>query len=343
MKERSLITTLIHKSLTGALSPEGRQILDNWLSESPSNQQTAEEVKAVWEASNAYFTQSEPDVNSGLARLKANIIQETAIAAAVPQATSKPKPIMRYLFRVAAVAALVAALFFAWNATSDEVGSSDIVRTNLDEQTDIMLDDGTLVFLNDDSYLEKLTTFNTDSRKVVLKGEAFFEVAKDPSRPFSVKTQNLEIEVLGTAFNVYAPAKGASLEEIVVDHGKVKVTTLANGKTFFLENGDRLTYNLDSKTTALSKDLQQNAQSWRSGKLEFNDTPLEDVIFVIEKHFDINIECKNKKMLACPFTATAFDNANIEVVMATLETALGLKLKHNKGSKNYKFTEGNCN
>ncbi len=343
MKEQSFYTTLIHKKLTAALSPEERQKLDNWLSESPSNQQIADEIKAVWEASNAYFAQSKPDVASGLARLRGNILRENAVNTPPPPTISKPKPILRYLSRVAAVAALAAGLFFVWNATSDEVASSDIVMTNIDEQTDIMLDDGTLVFINDDSQMEKLSDFNSTERKVSLKGEAFFEVAKDPSRPFSVVTPNLEIEVLGTAFNVYAPTKGAGLEEIVVDHGKVKVTNLDNNKTFTLEKGDRLTYDLNSKLVSLSKDIQQNAQSWRTGKLFFNDTPLSDVIFTLEKHFDIDIECKDKKALNCSFTATAFEDAKVEVVMATLETALGLKLSHNKGSKNYKFTEANCN
>lgn len=337
MKERSLYIILIHKDLTGALSPKERQTLENWLSESPSNQHTAEEIKAVWEASNAYLTQSEPDVNSGLARLKASIKEDQRT-----EIVSKPKPVLRYLGRVAAIAALVAGLFFVWNRTSDTVASTDIVQTNVDEQTDIMLDDGTLVFLNDDSRLEQLTASNQKTRKVALNGEAFFEVAKDPNRPFSVITQNLEVEVLGTAFNIYAPSKGAPLEEIVVDHGKVKITILATGKSFFLEKGDRLTYDLNSKSIALSKDLHQNAQSWRSGKLVFKDTPLRDVFFTLEKHFDIDIEYKNKEMLDCPFTASTFEDAKLEVIMETLEIALDLELKHSKGSKKYKFS-GNCN
>jgi len=338
MKERSKYITLIHKNLTGAISPKERQTLDNWSSESPANQQTAKEIKAVWEASNAYFTQSEPDVSAGLARLKANIKQEAKVEA---KPIPNSKPVIRYLFRVAAVAALVAGLFFAWNNTSDVVPAQDIVQTNVNEQTDVMLEDGTLVFLNEGSRLNKLSDFKANSRQLSLKGEAFFEVAKDPTRPFTVKTEGFEIEVLGTAFNVFAPAKG-NTHEVVVDHGKVQITLLDTGRTILLEKGDRMTYDVRNKTGTLSRDIHQNAQSWRSGKLVFHHTPLKDVFFTIEKHFDINIECKDKKMLTCPFTATAFEDAKIEVVMETIEVALGLKLKHSKGSKNYKFSGGSC-
>jgi len=334
MKEEFDYIKLIHKNLNGELSEKEQQAYKLWLNESEEHQLIADEHKAVWEATASYMSQSTPNMATGLVRLKSSI--------QVEEKKKPAQPKRRILLRIAAAAALVAGLFFVWNQMPDGNEGYQIVQTKKAEQTDIILDDGTMVFVNSYSRLEKLTEFEATKRAVSFSGEAFFEVAKDASRPFVIITDNFEVEVLGTAFNIYAP-KRESVHEVVVDHGKVKVRILETDETFILEKGDRLLYNTTSSKADTSKDELQNAQSWRTGQLSFSNTQLKDVIFSLEKHFDIEVQCKNNKMLSCSVTVPTFDNEEVDVVIQTIQTMFNFDLKHRKGSRTYKLSAGSCN
>ncbi len=337
MKESSKYITLIHKNLTGQIAPEDKAILDEWLAESVENRHIADDLKAIWIASDTYLSSDNPSMAKGLSRLRATIEQEKEQQSIAP---AKPS-ILRYLTRVAAVAALVAGLFFVWQNRSGDDIYNQIVNTANDEQTDMMLEDGTLVFMNESSTLEKALVFDEEMRLVSLSGEAFFEVAKNPEKPFVVSTENFDVEVLGTAFNIFAPKKG-ELQEVVVEHGKVRVNFPKTDETFILEKGDRLVYNNKTKTAQLSKDAQQNAQSWRTGRLDFKNTPLEDVLFAVEKHFDVTIDCKNESVLNCPFS-NEFQDEDIKVVMEVIQTVFGFEMDTKKSGKKYKLSAGSCN
>lgn len=156
------------------------------------------------------------------------------------------------------------------------------------ERSQILLYDGTKVWLNSGTKLRYPVAFSSKTREVFIEGEAFFDVAKDKEHPFVVNTDKLSIKVLGTHFDVCAYSDDdktfTTLEE-----GSVKVTNKSNGKELRLKPGEQVV--LDRETNVLS---QQNVNtdlytSWKENLLKFENAPFEDVIKKMERWYDIKI------------------------------------------------------
>jgi ferric-dicitrate binding protein FerR (iron transport regulator) len=328
----------IHRSLSGQITVEEQQQLDQWFEADPAHKVMAQEVALIWRAARAYqVAQLTDDTEGALSRFQkaraATTVQTTPAAKVVNLSTR------RSMFKLAAgvAAALVLGLFLY---TSDSSQSEVAVSTAMGQKETTKLKDGSTIYINETSVLEFPEQFATDAREVTLKGEAFFEVAKDASRPFLIATDQLEVKVLGTSFNVYAyPHKRT--EEVVVASGKVAVTSKAFDKEYLLEAGDHLIYDKENKTVHIRKDDHQNAQAWRTGVLTFGATPLTEVCQSLEKYFNISVQIKNEAMLNCPFTGPAFNKATPAIVLKTIQTAFGMELQQ-KGTNSYELSGGAC-
>jgi len=161
------------------------------------------------------------------------------------------------------------------------------------EVINIQLNDGSLVDLNIGSSLQFPEFFDSETRTVKLSGEAFFNVARNESKPFVIETNNLNIKVLGTSFNV--KVIGESGDEVVtVSSGKVEVWH--NNKYLILEKGEAA--NFIAGTNSLSKlnVLDANYKAWKTKEIEFDNVPLEEVLAIIESvyHVEINVDSEIK-------------------------------------------------
>ena len=334
--------TSIHKSLSGQISVAEQQELNQWLSEAPNNKRVVAEVSMIWKAADAYRKSQEAPVGAALARFKkARTAAERPVVNVAPSAKVKSLQLKRYFLRVAVAAGFLFGTFFLFS----EMGgfqSNDLaeVTTTSGQTEKAALQDGSVVYINGNSEFEYPTTFDKNTRAVKLKGEAFFEIAKDVSKPFTIATNQLDVKVLGTSFNVYAyPDK--TIEEVSVATGKVAVSIKQNKEEYILEAGDHLIYDHQSGKVTITKDLKQNAQAWRTGILTFDSVSLARVFQTLEKHFDISIALGNKELSNCGLTVPAFKNANQQVVLETIKTAFGMELKKT-GSNSFEFIGGNC-
>lgn len=148
------------------------------------------------------------------------------------------------------------------------------VMTAAAETATITLPDGTRVYLNGNSALDEDFTQNRRSVRL-LRGEAYFEVAKDPARPFLVEAGAGQAEALGTAFNVNLAGSEA---EVTVAESRVAVSGDAGGETMVLQPGDRVAYDADGRLGQRSRVLPGFEASWRGGRLVFEERPLATVI-----------------------------------------------------------------
>ncbi len=167
----------------------------------------------------------------------------------------------------------------------------------------IELSDGSKVWINSESYLSYPKEFESDKRIVNLTGEAFFEVAKDAKKPFIVQTSNMNIEVLGTKFNVNAYPDLIEVKT-TLQEGRVKIDVL-NGKSdndFFLSPNEELLFNTATGSISKNEVDASEAFAWSKGVLNFNSVPLSDVFRQIEKKYDTRIvfspseEMKGKRL-----------------------------------------------
>jgi transmembrane sensor len=149
-------------------------------------------------------------------------------------------------------------------------------------QYQVVLPDGTRVWLNSASSLVYPATFTGNDRTVRLNGEAYFEVAADANRPFKVKVNEMEVQVLGTSFDVMAYSDEQTVNTTLVS-GAVKVA----GK--LLKPGQQALLNPVSQQMAVQETDIDRVIAWKNGRFIFNDTDLPTILREISRWYDVQI------------------------------------------------------
>ncbi len=179
----------------------------------------------------------------------------------------------------------------------------------------VALADGTLVNLNAGSSLRYPNAFKTKgNRAVFLSGEAYFQVSHDDKRPFLVHTSDLEIEVLGTHFNVQAyPDEDMSNTVLVTGSVKVSNTSSEDDKVV-LEPGMQASYMPGSDNLEIASVSTATYTAWVKGQLYFDQMPFSQISRVLERKFDVQIVIDNVLLKKEKFTAK-FKTETLEQIM----------------------------
>lgn len=227
--------------------------------------------------------------------------------------------------RIAAAVLVLVASWFVWQlATDTSLPESDEINesyesmsvTGRGENTEVILPDGSSVLLNADSRLTWVGDFTDSLREVHLTGEAFFEVVRDTLRPFVVRTEEMDVKVLGTTFNVRAyPDDERPVTTLV--SGSVEVAAKTH-KTVRLEPMQTAVLDIDAEQFEIDDISESEAAPWRDGKLIFQDSPLEAVVRDIERKYDVECEVESPELKKFLFTGT-FDNLSIDEVLRVLK------------------------
>ncbi|SDH23939.1 FecR family protein [Dyadobacter soli] len=161
--------------------------------------------------------------------------------------------------------------------------------------------------------------FNAKSREVTLEGEAFFEVTHDPSRPFYVHGESVQVKVLGTSFNVRAN-KGEAEYEVSVVTGKVSVTA-DKGREVTLLPHQQAVFKVASGEL-ISEEVPvvaEKAPLWQPVSLAFTDAKLGEVVKRLEEKFDVKIRLENPNLENCRVKATFDQNRLSEILDMTMQ------------------------
>lgn len=321
---------LIYKKLRdGALPPDKAALLDAWLKNSPENARDAAEIETIW--TNTHYAAAPPvDVKTELAALK-NRIREID---AVPTRTNKTLRV--WLWAAAAVTVAVVAAVSFWNVNKDAAEKMQVASSGDSLNQKILLPDGSMVWLNQHSELLYPERFNGPERHVTLQGEAFFEVTKDPSKPFVVEAGGCSTRVLGTSFNVRAKTE-ESTTEIVLVSGRVRVESAK--EQVEIVPGQAVLY--QKTTQALQRIDQAPAASttWHTGELLFQNTPLQTALAQLSRLHGQNFSLENQAMASCGYSAF-FPKNDLNAVLANLEAVFGFKIV--KSTDGYRLLGGRC-
>lgn len=159
----------------------------------------------------------------------------------------------------------------------------------------ITLTDGTQIWLNAESQLEYPETFEAQERRVVrLKGEAYFEVAKDTACPFIVETDLLETQVLGTSFNVRAYSTDDA--QVTLLEGSVKVSDTHHKKELLIKPGQNATLQKGG-TISVNEVQAKDYSTWAKGQFYFDNTELVEIMRELGRWYNINIIFTNKEAM----------------------------------------------
>lgn len=191
----------------------------------------------------------------------------------------------------------------------------------------LTLFDGTEVWLNSGTKFKYPNEFNANERDVYLEGEAFFKVAKNKHLPFKVKTGKLEIEVLGTSFNVSA-YKDEPTQSVVLEEGKVQLNN-AEG----IKIGDMKPGQIAVKTDGQAAIRIQNTDpyfytSWKDGKVEFNGEKLSDIAKKMERWYNVDIRFEKQNLKDYKFTGTILRNKPIDQTIMALELLAPIRFNY---------------
>ena len=178
-----------------------------------------------------------------------------------------------------------------------------------------ILPDGSTVYLNAASSIEYPKTFGADARVVQLQGEAFFQVAKDANRPFRVLSEEFEVVVLGTTFNVNANLQSP---EVALVEGKVKVMTGLPDHSLELAPGQMAIFDKDENTLTATTFDAAYITGWKDGYLIFKDATLDEVIEKLHVWYGIDIAVSNKSKSGDWSYTGNFQNESLENVLLNM-------------------------
>ena len=180
----------------------------------------------------------------------------------------------------------------------------------------LTLADGTVIRLNADSRLQYPSEFLGDSRIVYLEGEAFFEVTKDETKPFIVKTKKLEVEVTGTSFNVMAYSSEAFIQTTLVQGG---VNILTEGENICkLLAGEQCVVDITSGKYVVNQVNVGLFISWLDGQFFFDNESMESLMRKIARWYDVNVVFENEELKSELFYGTITRSDEITEVLDML-------------------------
>ncbi|PWK66351.1 FecR family protein [Mucilaginibacter oryzae] len=167
----------------------------------------------------------------------------------------------------------------------------NVLSTPRGGQYQLVLPDGTKVWLNAASSLKYPAAFTGNERRVELNGEAYFEVTKDPSKPFFVKTASQTVAVLGTHFNINSYADEAATKTTLLE-GSVKVIG-NNGQQVKIRPGEQALN--DAATISIKENVDTDeAIAWKNGKFMFRNTDLQTIMRQLSRWYDVDVEYQGK-------------------------------------------------
>lgn len=191
------------------------------------------------------------------------------------------------------------------------------LTTTRGEQTEVLLPDGTLVFLNSQSSLNFPTNFKgAKERKVTLTGEGYFEVTKNKLQPFIVASNQQRVKVLGTTFNINAYADEPHTATTLLE-GSVNITNTNSQQNATLSPGQQAiisTQQLDVKTVETD-----DVVAWKNGYFMFNNETLSTILNRVSKWYDVDVVYKDDAMKNKTFFGSISRYKNISELLKVIQ------------------------
>jgi ferric-dicitrate binding protein FerR (iron transport regulator) len=318
---------MVVRVFSGEATPAERAEVERWAAADAANAAELDALRAVWEATGRLPARG--DADRAWARLAAR-----TVAAHDPQVVSlaaRRRAAAVPAWRTAALriaAALVVALGAAalWGPVSGAVHDhvlNHTVTTGRGERLALRLPDGTRVSLGVQSRLSWPRRFGAARRDVRLQGAAYFEVAHDAARPFTVYSADAVTRVLGTKFSVRDyPAEPA---RIAVTEGRVAVSPSTDPSpqhaAAILVKGDAAQVDARGGTDVIHRADEGRELAWTRGSIAFQNAPVRDVAAEVSRWYDVDVRVTDPELAARHLTIT-FDHEPLETVLRDMAAAL---------------------
>jgi len=290
---------LISKYILGKPNRDEYEALESWKNESEANLEALKQTIRINEVSNDLREYQQVDKKAAWQKVDERIGAETPIVG------------FKHWGKIAAVAVLILASIFVIQSGDDVITPEAKVYTATGEQ--IKLDDGSIIDLDQKSVLTA-----SQSRTVKLSGRAYFDIAPDKTKPFTIETNHGIVTVLGTEFNI---TTDSLFSQIYVTEGRVKHTY--NGEEYILTVGDMLTIIGDK--VELTKDQTSQVTAWKSKELNFINENLHNVMKGIGSFYNVQVEFPTKMNDDDCKINTKYTSETLDQVLQELAVIVRLK------------------
>lgn len=200
------------------------------------------------------------------------------------------------------------------------------------KRTDVVLSDGTHVWINSGSRLVYPAIFKGNNREVYLEGEAIFEVAHNAKKPFKVLSDNQEIEVLGTVFNVSNYPEDEKMIT-VLKSGSIKLTYNDDeSQSFKITPGTLSSYNTKTSEIIKSKDNVEDYFGWREGYLSLKQQPLDYITARLSRYYNVEIMIFDEKLSKETFSGKLDLKEDIHKVIEIISETTQMKIIKDKSN-----------
>lgn len=305
------IDILLSKYFSGEATPEEKRMVEDWAQSSPEHYAAFVLQQNLWEKS----------ATSRVKTYDAKAAWQKVVPRLKPNSKAKMLEARQWWIMAAAAAVvmlLIAGRFF-FN-TEGEQWQEEMATT---EVRQVNLPDGSMVWLNRGAKFRFPKKFGRTNRRVQLEGEAFFEVARDTTKPFMIQSALASVEVLGTSFNFSTQQLLASL---TVASGKVRFQGSV-GDAVILHKGEMGVYDKGKGSIEKRMNTDPNYLSWKTGVFDFDGANLQQVIASLNTFYrDKPILSTPENINQCALSAR-FERLKIEAVLDILCASCGLHWK----------------
>ncbi|MBX2913846.1 MAG: FecR domain-containing protein [Cyclobacteriaceae bacterium] len=285
---------VIGKVLAGEASVQEQQRLNAWIGASEANRAYYESLKTIFEKAASSDVNVTFDTDAAWNKLKARIEDEKTVS--LQQRTYTTTIWVRI---AAGVAIFFGVVYFLNNPISTTQQPKALISTTMPVQD--TLPDGSTAYLNKASELIYHYDTKTKSRKVKLKGEAYFSVKHDEAKPFLIEADDIRVRDIGTEFNLKAYPEKDTIE-ILVTEGEVQFYTLYDSG-LYLKAGQRAIYSKRNKIFQRIEKPDTNILAYKTKVFSFNNTDLKSVVALLNEVYNVKIVLANKKLFDCRLTA----------------------------------------
>ena len=319
IKDHNEIIQLSTRKFTGEASAEEAERLEKLISENEENHLLYKELVGVWDGTDKAKGITQKDVSEEWLRLRREI----------RNADKKSFSFLKIAASVALIATVGIAFFLFQNDKT-----TYLIAEQVQAQT---LQDGSIVTLNAESELSYPAEFlDKGTREVNLKGEAFFEVERNPEKPFIIHTPSVQIEVLGTSFSVRSRNEEKTTT-VIVASGSVKVS--GNSNALVLKVNEKAIFDKESGKLFKVVNDDPNYLSWKTKQFTFDDRPLHEVAKSLSTAYQTSIRLMAESINDCPVTVS-FDGQSLDAILEILSTTLDLTVE--KTSEGFEISGKGC-
>lgn len=314
---------ILVKYLLGETTADENRLAEQWINASSDNKRYFDHFRLIWEESRQLAVVHEIDENDAWERFQQRINpkQDGEATNVVAFPVKKKRTALRAAAAVAVLlfGAWIAYFYYETNANRITLASADGVRIDT-------LPDGSVVTLNKNSSLAYARNFKGNVRAVTLKGEAFFNVTPDKTKPFEITVDEVTVGVVGTSFNVKNTREKT---EIIVETGIVTVTKRRNQVKLLPKQ--KATVLRKGEAPVIEKNNDELYNFYRTQEFVCNNTPLHKLVEALNEAYNAKITITNPAIRNLPITTTFHRKDPLNLILGVIVETQNIQIEQKDG------------